>query len=220
MASRVASLNKSVEQSATRPPLLLTIVFVCGMSVMAVQMCASRLVAPYFGTSLIIWANLIGFTMIYLAAGYYLGGRLSDKYPRPQMLYQLTALAALAIAVITPLSSPVMEMVGEAFKSASGGLFFGSLVTIILLFSVPLILLGCVTPFAVRLRVAQVGSAGRTAGGVSSLNTLGSILGTFIPVLFMIPTFGTRATLFIFAGALLLFSLAGLYLANKNINVP
>ncbi|MEI7553662.1 fused MFS/spermidine synthase [Candidatus Chlorohelix sp.] len=199
-----------------RVPLLLTIVFVCGMSVMAIQMCASRLIAPFFGTSLIIWANLIGFTMIFLATGYYLGGRIADKYPQPAVLYRLIAIAAIFTALIPALSSPLMDLVGSAFKSANGGIFFGSLFSILLLFAVPLALLGCVSPFAVRLRVAQIGSAGKTAGGISSLNTLGSIIGTFIPVLLLIPSIGTRFTIYIFAFALLAFSLVGLYLAQKN----
>lgn len=215
-ANAINIKSKSNEIQVAKPPFLLTVVFVCGVSVMALQMCASRFIAPFFGTSLLIWANLIGFTMIYLAIGYYLGGRIADRYPTPATLYRLTGVAALATALIPVLSSPVMDIIGGAFKGISGGLFFGSVFSIIILFSVPLILLGCVSPFAVRLRVAQIGSAGKASGSISSLNTLGSIIGTFVPVLYMIPTFGTRITLWVFAIILGVFSVIGLILVQRS----
>jgi spermidine synthase len=208
--------NESPGQGQARTPFLLPIVFVSGMAVMATEMCASRLIQPFFGDSLLIWANLIGFIMIYLTAGYFLGGRLADRFPRPSFLYQLTAWAAFAIGLIPVLSNPILTLSNEGFRNVDGGLFFGSLAGIILLFSVPLILLGCVSPFAIRLRVNGVGSAGKTAGAISSLSTLGSILGTFLPVLVIIPWVGTRATLYIFAVTLLAFSLLGLYLSKRS----
>ncbi len=201
---------------AARTPFLLPIVFVSGMTVMATEMCGSRLIQPFFGDSLLIWANLIGFFMIYLASGYFIGGRLADRFPRPAFLYQLTACAAFAIGLIPVLSNPILSLSNEGFRNVDGGLFFSSLAGIILLFSIPLILLGCVSPFATRLRVSEVKSAGKTAGAISSLSTVGSILGTFLPVLVLIPAFGTRATLYIFSATLLAFSLLGLYLSNRS----
>ncbi len=201
---------------AAKTPFLLPIVFVSGMTVMATEMCGSRLIQPFFGDSLLIWANLIGFFMIYLASGYFLGGRLADRYPRPSFMYQLTAWAAFAIGLIPVLSNPILTLSNEGFRNVDGGLFFSSLAGIIFLFSVPLVLLGCVSPFAVRLKVRGVGSAGKAAGSISSLSTVGSILGTFLPVLVLIPTFGTRATLYIFSAALLIFSLLGLYMTSRR----
>jgi len=212
----VEDLGLKAEAQESRTPFLLPIVFVSGMAVMATEMCASRLIQPYFGDSLLIWANLIGFIMIYLTAGYFLGGRLADRFPRPTVLYQLTALAGFIIGLIPVLSSPILTLSNEGFRNVDGGLFFGSLVGIILLFSLPLILLGCVSPFAVRLRVKGVSNAGKVAGSVSSLSTVGSILGTFLPVLVIIPWVGTRATLYIFAATLLAFSLLGLYLSRSK----
>lgn len=201
---------------APRTPFLLPIVFVSGMAVMATEMCASRLIQPFFGDSLLIWANLIGFIMIYLTAGYFLGGRLADRFPQPSFLYQLTAWAAFAIGLIPVLSNPILAWSNEGFRNVDGGLFFGSLAGIILLFSIPLVLLGCVSPFAIRLRVHGVSNAGKTAGSISSLSTMGSILGTFLPVLVIIPSVGTRATLYIFSITLLVFSLLGLYLSKRS----
>lgn len=197
-------------------PFLWPIIFICGVASIATEMSASRLIQPYFGDSLLIWAFIIGFIIIYLSIGYYLGGRLADRFPRPSFLYQLTGLAAFALGLIPVLSTPVFNIASEGFRTVNGGLFFGALMGIILLFAVPVILLGCVSPFAVRLLVKNVRDAGRTAGKVSSLSTLGSILGAFLPVLILIPTFGTRTTLYIFSLTLLIFSTTGLFMTLRR----
>jgi spermidine synthase len=194
--------------------VLLAVVFIGGATVMTVEMCASRLLAPYFGTSLFIWAILIGLVMIYLTVGYAAGGRLADRYPRAPVLYSITGLAGFAVGLIPVLSRPILSWSLEGFAGYSVGIFLGSLIGVILLFSVPLILLGFVSPFAIRLRTMGVASAGGTAGGVSALSTLGSILGTFIPVFLLIPRIGTAATLYTVAVALLALSILGLLSAG------
>jgi spermidine synthase len=188
----------------------MSVVFIGGASVMTVEMSASRLLAPYFGTSLFIWANLIGLVMVYLTLGYWLGGKLADRNPRASVLYTITAIAALAVGLIPVLSRPILSWSLTGFTQVSVGIFYGSLVGVILLFSVPLLLLGFVSPFAIRLRSVGIASAGGTAGQVSALSTLGSILGTFIPTFLLIPYIGTAATLYSAAAVLLVFSILGL----------
>lgn len=210
--------NKAIEQAEPRTraakAVLLLLVFFCGAVVMTVEMSASRLLAPYFGTSLFIWANLIGLVMIYLTLGYWLGGKLADRYPRRTVLYGITAVAGFMVGVIPILSKPILSWSLTGFADYSVGIFYGSLIGVILLFSVPLILLGFVSPFAVRLRMVDVEDAGGTAGGVSALSTLGSILGTFIPVFFLIPYIGTAATLYTASATLLVFSILGLVVSR------
>jgi spermidine synthase len=190
--------------------LLILLVFVAGACSLAVELSASRLLAPYFGTSLFVWSNLIGLILLYLTIGYYLGGRLADRYPRPGVLYALTIIAAFLISVIPFISKPILVWSQSSFATYSVGVFYGSLVSVILLFAVPMILLGCVSPFAIRLRIERLGKSGRTAGQLYAISTAGSILGTFLPVLFLIPTIGTYRTFFTFAVALLLVSIIGL----------
>jgi spermidine synthase len=120
------------------------------------------------------------------------------------------------MGIIPIVARPILDVAGEAFKNVNGGLFYGSLIGIMLLFAAPIILLGCVTPFAVHLRVIGISSAGKAAGGVSSLSTLGSILGTFIPTLLLIPLIGTRPTMYVFSFTLLTFSVLGLYLCRST----
>jgi predicted membrane-bound spermidine synthase len=190
--------------------LLILLVFVAGASSLAVELSASRLLAPYFGTSLFVWANLIGLILLYLTIGYYLGGRLADRYPRPEVLYALTITAAFLISLIPFLSRPILQWSQSSFSTYSIGVFYGSLLSVVLLFAVPMILLGCVSPFAIRLRIERLGKSGRTAGQLYAISTAGSILGTFLPVLFLIPTIGTYRTFFTIAVVLLLVSIIGL----------
>ncbi len=203
-----------VERTRAARLVLLALVFMGGAVVMTVEMSASRLLAPYFGTSLFIWANLIGLVMIYLTVGYWLGGRLADRFPRASVLYGITAVAGFAVGLIPVLSKPILSWSLTGFAEVSVGIFYGSLIGVIILFSVPLVLLGFVSPFAIRLRSSDVSSAGGTAGAVSALSTLGSILGTFIPVFFLIPYIGTAATLYTAAVVLLVFSMMGLFVAQ------
>lgn len=200
---------------------LILLVFVAGASSLAVELSASRLLAPYFGTSLFVWANLIGLILLYLTIGYYVGGRVADRYPRPSVLYALTIIAAFLIGLIPFTSRPILSWSLSSFATYSISVFYGSLVSVILLFAIPMILLGCVSPYAIRLSVEQIGKSGRTAGQLYAISTAGSILGTFLPVLWLIPTYGTYRTFFIFAVSLLLVSILGLLITRiRTDNTP
>ncbi len=199
---------------------LILLVFVAGASSLAVELSASRLLAPYFGTSLFVWANLIGLILLYLTIGYYVGGRVADRYPRPAVLYALTIIAAFLIGLIPFISRPILSWSLSSFATYSISVFYGSLVSVILLFAIPMILLGCVSPYAIRLSVEQIGKSGRTAGQLYAISTAGSILGTFLPVLWLIPTYGTYRTFFIFAVSLLLVSILGLLITRTRSGNP
>ncbi len=191
--------------------LLLPLVFVSGMTSLAVEFGASRLLAPYFGTSLYVWGVLIGLILIYLSAGYVIGGRLADRHPRDDVLYQVTAWAGLWIGLIPLVSYPILLASQQGFKDLSVGLVAGTLLAVVLLFAVPVVLLGCVSPFAIRLLLKDVETGGNTAGRVYALSTAGSILGTFLPVFWFIPTYGTRPTLEGFGLALVIMSVVALW---------
>jgi predicted membrane-bound spermidine synthase len=207
----------AAERSASggRPWLLMGLVFVGGVSSLAVEMVAARLLAPFFGDSQFVWATLIGLTLIYLTAGYYLGGRLADRAPTALALSRLMALAAACIGLIPVLSSPILNWTEQTFARPDSDISAGPLVAVLLLFSLPVILLGCVSPYAVRLAVSAVDKAGRTAGWLYALSTVGSLAGTFVPVFWLMPSYGTRATILIVAGLLMAISVAGMT-AQRN----
>ena len=189
---------------------LIILVFISGMTSLALEMCASRLLAAYFGTSLFIWANLIGLILVYLTVGYFIGGRLADRYPSEQVLCTITAMAALSISILPFISQVILTWSITGLEQVSVSIFFSSLLGTILLFAVPVTLLGLVSPFAIRLVTKEVGRSGKTSGSLYAISTFGSILGAFLPVLWLIPAFGVRRTLLIFGVILFAASLWGL----------
>lgn len=210
-APEVAATAPSTQTTGAVSMLALRVlVFTGGMCSMFLEMSASRLLAPYFGTSLFIWANLIGLVLIYLSAGYFLGGRLADRYPSMRLLSVLTTIAALATGLIPFISKPVLDWSVSGMTEVNASVFYSSLLAVILLFGVPITLLGMVSPFAVRLSARSVGSTGRSAGGLYALSTVGSIVGTFLPVLLLIPNIGVKRTILTASVALLAPSLYGL----------
>src|SRR5690349_13701100 len=115
--------------------VLILMVFVAGACSLAIELSASRLLAPFFGTSLFVWANLIGLILLYLTIGYYVGGRLADRFPRPKVLYTLTTVAAFLIGIIPLISRPILSWSLTSFANFSISIFYGSLVSVLLLFA-------------------------------------------------------------------------------------
>jgi predicted membrane-bound spermidine synthase len=195
--------------------LRIILVFVAGAASLTIEMAASRLLAPYFGSSLFVWANLIGLILLYLTIGYYVGGVLADRQPYPRIFYAITAIAALLIGMVPLIAPPILTWAFNTFATYSLGIFYGSLVSIICLFALPTILLGCVSPYAIRLSIEQLGRAGRTAGMLYAISTAGSIVGTFVPVLVLLPDLGTNLTFIICAAILLLTSSVALVVTES-----
>lgn len=196
-------------QGTTDWPLRL-VVFTGGAVSIGIELAASRLLAPFFGTSLFIWATLIGLVLIYLSVGYVIGGKLADRYPDANVLYGITAVAAFVTGLIPLISRPILAASITAFSAFSLGGFYGSLLGTVVLFAIPVTLLGCVSPYAIRLSVQSLAGAGNTAGSLYALSTVGSILGTFIPTFLLIPRIGTFRTFYLFAVVLLTVSAFGL----------
>jgi len=210
--SELASVPQLPSPAALwRQRLLLPLAFTGGLASLGIEFAAARLLAPFFGQSLFIWGTLIGLILIYLTIGYYAGGRLADRRPDARLLFQLAGAAALLTAAIPIVSRPILSLAQTGFAQVSVGLVLGSLISVIVLFAAPVILLGMVSPFVIRLRIRELETAGNAAGAVYALSTLGSILGTFLPVFWLIPTYGTRPTIFVLAFLLGAISTAGLY---------
>jgi spermidine synthase len=201
----------------TQGAFLYVLVVAAGAATMGVEMCASRLLAPYYGNSLLVWGAVIGLLLAYLSVGHFLGGRLADRRPSAQLLYELTAWAGFAIGLVPYVARPILRRSIAALSSYQAGPLLGSFVAVLALFALPVILLGCVSPFALRLSIADADSSGSAAGRIYALATIGSLFGTFFPVFWLIPRLGTRRTLFLIAASLLGIAAAGLlHLARRR----
>lgn len=185
-------------------------VFSSGMVTLAVELTASRLLGSVFGTSNLVWASIIGLILIYLTIGYFLGGRWADKHPNPRAFYTTMLLGAFSIGIVPMIARPVLRFAAAAFDNLQMGILLGSFSAVIILFIVPITLLGVVSPFAIRLAISTTENAGDISGKIYGISTLGSFIGTFLPVLFLIPLLGTTNTFLVFSGYLILVALIGL----------
>ena len=172
-------------------------VFFSGLTSLAVEMAASRLLGNYFGASNLVWASIIGLILIYLTAGYFLGGYWADRSPRFSTFFQILIWGAFAIGMVPLIARPVLRFAANAFDELQMGILFGSFVAVLILFIVPITLLGTASPFAIRLAIQDPRMAGQTSGYIYGVSTLGSFIGTFLPVLILIPTIGTFRTFLI-----------------------
>lgn len=182
--------------------------FFAGMSVMAVELGASRLLAPYFSSSQIVWTIIIGTIMIAMALGNIYGGKSADKNPDPKRLYGRIAIAAIWIALIPLLGKYViLGIAGLLIITVSNGfLIIAAFAACMVIFVFPLFLLGTVTPSLARFTMDSVDDSGKIVGTLGAYNTIGSIIGTFLPTFVTIPSVGTSVTFLIFALILLLLS--------------
>ncbi|MGN1002869.1 MAG: spermidine synthase [Oscillospiraceae bacterium] len=184
--------------------------FFSGVSVMAVELGASRLLAPYFSSSQIVWTIIIGTIMIAMALGNIWGGRVADRKPDPAILYRRILVAAVWIAAIPVAGKYVILAISGllVLTVSTNYLIIAAFLSCMVIFVYPLFLLGTVTPSLVKYTVDSLDDSGRTVGRLGACNTVGSILGTFLPTFVTIPTVGTAVTFLLFGGILLALGLA------------
>jgi spermidine synthase len=183
--------------------------FFAGMSVMAVELGASRLLAPYFSSSQIVWTIIIGTIMIAMALGNIMGGRWADKNPNPDKLYGRIIIAAIWIALIPVAGKYIVIGISAllVFTISTNFLVIAAFAACMIVFVFPLFLLGTVTPSLVKYTVDSLDDSGKIVGYLNASNTIGSIIGTFVPTFISIPAVGTSITFLIFAGILLVLAI-------------
>ena len=196
---------------ARSPWLLYAVVFVCGADLMALEIVGSRMLAPYFGNSIFVWGSLISVVLAALSLGYWLGGIMADRWPRLPVLALLIAVPGILIALL-PFAYPGLN---RGIAASDIGARLGPLVSSLILFLVPSVFLGTISPFAVRLQAKAVASVGSTAGGLYAVSTAGSIMGTLITAFYLIAILGV-ANIVHGLGLLLLVVSAGLFLGGRR----
>jgi predicted membrane-bound spermidine synthase len=197
-----------------RNTLLYVTAFAGGLVSLGAELAASSLLRPHFGTANLVWAAIIGLILLYLTAGHLLGGRWADRAPRRSTLYRILAWAGFSVGLVPFAARPVLTLAAPGLESFRFTLLAGSFVAVLLLFSIPITLLGCITPFVIRLCVKDIADSGRVSGRVYAVSTLGSFLGAFLPDLVLIPIIGTQNTFVLLS--LVLLSVSGLGLVRSS----
>ncbi len=188
---------------------LYAVVFAVGMASLGAEIAAVRLMAPFFGASTIVWANTIGVVLVALSIGYWLGGRLGDERPQVRELCGAVIVGAILLAIVPFVADPFFEVSIGALDDVEAGAFVGSLAAVLVLVAVPIVVLGTVSPWAIRIAVPDVDHAGRIAGRLYAISTVGSLVGTLLAALVLVPFAGTQRTFLIFAVTLALVGAIG-----------
>lgn len=187
-----------------------TYVFCTGAAVMALELAASRFLAPYFGTSMIVWANIIGLILLALSIGYFVGGRIADKHPSRNLLMYLSLSAGVWTASLPIWGHFIFGNLSSGIMSTPVTMIVLSLIAILLVFAPPVFLLAMVSPFTIRLTTRDFKESGKVAGNLYAFSTIGSLVGTFGTAFGTIPFLGVVQTLICWSLVLIVISIVGL----------
>jgi spermidine synthase len=178
-------------------------VFIGGSVVMIFELVGSRLIGPYFGTSIYIWTSLIGVILGSLSLGYWWGGKIADKKGTLEAFSFIVLLSGIAVGLTSFFKDVVFWYIQQSIPDAKWGSLFSSLV----LFALPSILLGMISPYAAKLKLNSLNTSGTTVGNLYAISTVGSITGTFLAGFVLIPFLGSTRIIFIISVVLILNSL-------------
>lgn len=191
-------------------------VFAAGLVSLAIELSASRLLGQVFGSGNIVWVNIIGLILVYLTAGYYLGGRTADRSADRGVLYTVLAWASILTMAMPFLARLVVPAIAGLVGSSQISLFLGSFLSVLIIFSAPVVLLSFTSPFALRLLLNDPDRAGSTSGRIYAISTLGSIIGAFLAVFALIPWFGATRTFLSLGTALMAVVFIGLLISDRQ----
>jgi len=203
-------MNTSQTQSKLFLPYLLLTAVLCGALIMVIEVMGSRVIGPFFGVGLFVWTSLITVTLLALAGGYALGGLFSDRFQKPAYLFGIILIAGVLTLLVPAIKGPILK------ACMSLGLRGGSFVSTIVLFGPALLLLGCVSPYLVKLAARELDNIGRVVGGLYALSTIGSTAGTVITGFFLISFLGVNQIFAVTGGLLVLLAVGYFLLFQKR----
>ena len=202
------SINISYNEGMQKWVLPLT-VFVSGMLVMILELIGTRMIAPYFGSSLHVWTAMIGTILGFLSLGYFLGGRMADKKATYERLGIVLLFNAVACLFLVFSARYILIFLANTVPFTS----IGALIATMLLFSIPSVLFGIVSPYAAKLQIHTLKSSGTTVGNLYALGTIGSITGTFLAGYYLLSVMGSFQLIFLISITLMIN--AGVLLKKK-----
>jgi len=190
------------------------VVFICGAIVMSFEILGSRVLAPNFGSSVFVWGSLISVFLAGLSAGYYLGGRLADLNPSSRKLGLIIVIPGLLFLTFPLYSAPISDWI----FMKDFGVRMSPLIASSVLFLVPSVFLGIVSPYTAKLMICSLHTSGKTIGTLYALSTFGSIIGTLVTSFYLITLAGVNA-LIMGQGGLLIALAIPLYFMKLSCNI-
>lgn len=190
----------------------LWVAFITGATGLGLEISAARLLAPHFGSSTVVWSSIIGVVLLALSAGYFIGGKLAERNLSEIILLRIILVSGI-FTICIPLFAPgFLDILSKQMLAQHIGLFLigGSVLASLLLFGLPVFLLGCTSPYLLALLTTKLGHVGSTSGQLLAVSTIGALFGTFLPTLLLIPGMGTRYTIISFGCVLILTGLPGM----------
>ena len=181
-------------------PVIYLLAFSGGFVIMSLELLGGRILAPYFGSGIYVWGSIITIFMLSLSIGYLLGGRLSVHNPSSSRFAAIFAVAAVLLLPLTIYAQGIMEFIFLRVEDPR----YGSLVTSIVLFGLPTVILGMISPYSVRLLVDNVAESGRVAGSLYFVSTLGSAIGTLMTSFYFVLWFEVNTIIILLIGCLAL----------------
>ena len=210
--------NKANAKESINKVILLSSVFICGACVMVLELVGSRVLAPYLGTSIVVWTSLIGVMLGAMSIGYVLGGRLADKKVNYSTYSLIILFSGAAVALVGVLRNRVISFIIAAHV-ASVNVAISAILSSLFLFAIPSVILAMVSPYAIKLSLASLETSGRTTGLMYSVSTLGSITGTFAAGFYLIPRFGNTAIITVISVVLIALSIVVYSQKNRGLKV-
>lgn len=189
---------------------LLATAAITGALVMVVELAGARIIAPFFGVGIFVWTALISVTLLSLSAGYWFGGKLADRKPQAEYLFILIALAGAWLLLLPWIRQPILQF------SVPLGLRLGAVVSASLLFGPTLLLLGCVSPYVVRLGSHALEKLGSTVGLFYAVSTAGSFIGSILTGFYLLTYLGVGKAITFSGVGLLSLSAVYFWLAGKR----
>lgn len=181
---------------------------------MGIELLGGRILAPFFGSSVHIWGSIITVFMLSLSLGYLLGGKLSTRSASLAVYGLIFFIAAITILPIALVGQWLMEVVFLNIEDSR----YGSLIASTVLFFIPTVILGMLSPYSVRLLVKNSHESGQVAGKLYFISTLGSALGTIVTSFYLILWFDINVIIFSFSAVLACLGICAM-LINQNLSL-
>lgn len=201
-----------IHRTLINRPLVNLLAFTGGFVIMSVELLGGRMLAPYFGSSVYVWGSIITVFMASLSIGYLLGGQLSMRWVSLRVFASVFLLGSLTLYPLSLAAEPAMEWVFDNIVDPR----YGSLTASLILFVIPTVILGIISPYSVRLLVGSAEESGRVAGTLYFVSTLGSALGTLMTSFYFVLWFEINDVIRGLSGVLLLASVAAFLAAKQS----